>query len=389
MAKQEIDTVPALETLLRTHSGALSEVVFQGLDLRPYSVFLQKFPLQECVFLGCLVDTALAGHLTSQGCLFYPPVPDKPYNPFRTSLYKVEELYDTFDFEAHDLNASYRSTTDFKIYSSYRDPDDAEGLLRPVLVDETLARRIHDNSISDALDEFLGNFAHRSVVAVMGGHAVARNDKLFADIAAFARSLRRQGFLPASGGGPGLMEATNLGAYLAPYPDEALERSLEILGLAPTFRSGGPWLAQACHVRNLYPLRSGGESLGIPTWFYGHEPANLFASEIAKYFENSWREEGLLALAKGGILYAPGGAGTIQEIFQDACQNYYTTYGERSPMVFYPTAYWDGPEAPFPAYPLMRKVAEKGGFAHLLSITDDLLEAEETFAQVCPIPQRG
>ena len=38
--------------------------------------------------------------------------------------------------------------------------------------------------------------------------------------------------------GGGASGATNLGAFLAPYADEALERSLEILAQAPTFRSG-------------------------------------------------------------------------------------------------------------------------------------------------------
>ncbi|MBS2037885.1 LOG family protein [bacterium] len=376
----EIDTPAALESLLAGQPTSLSGVVFQGLNLEPYSRSLRAASLRGCVFLGCRVDTELAGHLTREGCLYYPPVVNKPYNPFRTGLYTVEELYDTFDWEATDLNASYRSTTDFKIYSSYRDPDDHSGRLRQVLVDETLARRIHDNSISDALDEFLGNFAHRSVVAVMGGHAVGRDQPLFGEIARLTRSLRRSGYLPASGGGPGLMEATNLGAYLAPYPDETLEEVLHMLAAAPTFHSGGTWLAQACRVRQLYPLKAGGESLGIPTWFYGHEPANPFASHIAKYFENSWREEGLLALAQGGILFAPGGAGTVQEIFQDACQNYYTTYSIKSPMVFYPKAYWDGPEAVFPVYPVMQKLAQKGGFTHLLSITDDLQEIEKAIS---------
>ncbi|MBX3166839.1 MAG: hypothetical protein KF760_05480 [Candidatus Eremiobacteraeota bacterium] len=376
MAQIEVDTRQALENLLAEGPPVLNEVVFQGLDLREYSKYLCGVFLKGCVFLGCQVDTRLAGHLTEQGCLFYPPVPDKPYNPFRTSLYSVEELYDTFDPQAHDLKASYRTTADFRIYSSFRIPDDPEGRLRPVLVDETLARRIHDNSISDALDEFIDHFPHRSVVAVMGGHAVARDDELFRDIARLSRSLKRKGFLPASGGGPGLMEATNLGAFLAPYEDEALDRSLSILEKAPTFRSGAEWLALAFEVRHLYPYRQGGESLGIPTWFYGHEPSNLFSSHIAKYFENSWREEGLLALAKGGILFAPGGAGTVQEIFQDACQNYYTTYGVQSPMIFYPRQYWDGPEAAFPVYPVMQKLAARGGFTPLLSICDDLTEIE-------------
>jgi predicted Rossmann-fold nucleotide-binding protein len=78
-----------------------------------------------------------------------------------------------------------------------------------------------------------------------------------------------------------------------------------------------------------------GMSVGIPTWLYGHEPATPFATEHAKYFENSIREEGLLTLAIYGAIYAPGSSGTLQEIFEDANQNFYGPPNEgMSPMVF-------------------------------------------------------
>ena len=67
------------------------------------------------------------------------------------------------------------------------------------------------------------------------------------------------------------------------------------------------------------------------------EPISLFASHIAKYFSNSIREDGLLAVATAGIVFAPGGAGTMQEIFQDGAQNAYRVFG-RSPMAFLDSA---------------------------------------------------
>ena len=67
----------------------------------------------------------------------------------------------------------------------------------------------------------------------------------------------------------------------------------------------------------------------------GHEPPTPFATHLAKYFSNSLREDGLLAIAVDGIVFGPGEAGTLQEVFQDACQNYYRTFHERfSPMAF-------------------------------------------------------
>jgi len=85
-----------------------------------------------------------------------------------------------------------------------------------------------------------------------------------------------------------------------------------------------------------------GPSIGIPTWLYGHEPPTPLATEHAKYFDNSIREDGLLAVATSGVVFAPGRAGTLQEIFQDAAQNYYESVADRfSPMVFLDVGgYW-------------------------------------------------
>lgn len=47
-------------------------------------------------------------------------------------------------------------------------------------------------------------------------------------------------------------------------------------------------------------------SLGIPTWKYGHEPSNVFATWQAKFFSNAVREDGLIQIANCGIIYTPG-----------------------------------------------------------------------------------
>jgi hypothetical protein len=121
-------------------------------------------------------------------------------------------------------------------------------------------------------------------------------------------------------------------------------------------------------------------SVGISTWFYGHEPPNVFAMHVAKYFENSVREEGLLASALGGVIFAEGNGGTVQEIFQDACRNYYRTYSQvKSPMILLGRSYWNPAEAVYgvpgykskPAYPLLRKLASEKGFEDYLPLTGD------------------
>ena len=115
----------------------------------------------------------------------------------------------------------------------------------------------------------------------------------------------------------------------------------------------------------------GGESLAIPTWYYGHEPSNQFATHVAKYFANSAREAGLVTIATRGIVFAPGSAGTIQEIFMDATQNYYVTEGVVSPMVLLGAEYW---REALPVAPLLEKLAAKRAMAELVAVVDSVDE---------------
>ena len=128
------------------------------------------------------------------------------------------------------------------------------------------------------------------------------------------------------------MEAANLGAYFAQFSDDDLKSALRLLAQFPHYSDQG-YHEAALQVLEKWP--SAATSLAIPTWFYGHEPTNVFASHIAKYFSNSIREDTLLAICLSGVIFAPGSAGTLQEIFMDLAQNYYRTYGWRSPMIFF------------------------------------------------------
>ncbi|HWB37152.1 MAG TPA: hypothetical protein VHA75_14135, partial [Rugosimonospora sp.] len=133
----------------------------------------------------------------------------------------------------------------------------------------------------------------------------------------------------------------------------------------------------ALEVRRRWPARGtvaqrGG--LSIPTWLYGHEPANLFAARIAKYFSNAIREDTILRLCRGGIVFAAGRAGTVQEVFQAATKTYYGSDGASGPYVFLGSAYWAG----LPAPDLLRTLladTPAGDQGDLIHVTDDLAEA--------------
>ena len=113
------------------------------------------------------------------------------------------------------------------------------------------------------------------------------------------------------------------------------------------------------------------QSLGVPTWLYGHEPPNAFATHVAKYFANSLREDGLVSLATGGIVFAPGRAGTVQEIFQDGTQNHYATLGLISPMVFLDREYWT---RELPVLPLLERLSAGRPYAQMIFAADTVEE---------------
>jgi predicted Rossmann-fold nucleotide-binding protein len=360
----EIETHEKLRAHLNQH-GHWRGVIVQGLDLSGWTVDLCCETVGGAIFLGCNLSPEAVDHIHRQGAVIFPRLPNLPFDPWLPHLYTVEDLYDGFDPQQPD---SYHQTPDARIYQHWADNgrDDPDSIL------ETLARRLHDHSISDAIRELLKNHGQpRQVVAIMGGHGLPRSSKAYRDAATIARALSRRGYLLASGGGPGAMEATHLGAWLASQPDDALDDAIHLLQKADSYKDPR-WLSAAFEVRARFPLSHDDAarhpSLGIPTWFYGHEPPNAFATHIAKYFANSIREDGLLAIATGGVVFAPGSAGTIQEIFQDACQNHYKTAGVASPMIFLDTHYWTHTK---PVYPLLQLLAKGHEYAQWLSIHDD------------------
>jgi predicted Rossmann-fold nucleotide-binding protein len=154
---------------------------------------------------------------------------------------------------------------------------------------------------------------------------------------------------------------------MAGYDEQVLDNAIGMLSVAPSFNDAS-WLESAFRVIAAYP-QTHYVSLGVPTWLYGHEPSTPFATHIAKFFENSIREDSILTLAYGGIIYTPGSAGTLQEIFQDAVQNHYLSFGFSSPMVFMGEKYWT---EEVPVYPFLEKMMSTGRYKNLiLSLSDD------------------
>ena len=277
----------------------------------------------------------------------------------RSKLYSAEELYEGYTPEQP---SSKETCFDKRVYNHYLEKGKQTNDFN-----ESMARTLHDHAIYAALGEFVRTHDFRRWVGVMGGHALKRTDSMYHQIVFISKRLTEQGFYMLSGGGPGAMEATHVGAWMAGYNDDEVEDALRILSAAPKY-DDNPWLTTAFEVMNKYP-QTQYVSLGIPTWLYGHELTTPFATHIAKFFENSIRENLILTLPFGGIIYTPGSAGTMQEIFQDAVQNHYLSFGFSSPMIFLGTQFWT---EEIPIYPLLQQLMGKGRYKNLgLDLTDE------------------
>jgi predicted Rossmann-fold nucleotide-binding protein len=298
-----------------------------------------------------------------------------PFESVPQQLYTREKLFHGF---RPDDPGSWAETADFAIYRHYVMNGGAASS-DPYI---RMMQALHDNAITQSANAYL---AGRRVAAIMGDHKMARDSASYRSIALLARRLTRGGILVCTGGGPGAMEAGHLGASLASAQDAQLDAALAALAIQPRVpalmaivdQNGVVDLKLAAEAHAWFKpafeiaasLRDPSPSLAFPTWHYGHEPSTPFAAHIAKYFQNSIREDGLLALARHGIIYFEGKAGTLQEIFQDGAQNYYRSFGLFSPMVLVGTEYWN---KKIPVVPLLEKLFAPEDFSRYVLVTDDL-----------------
>jgi predicted Rossmann-fold nucleotide-binding protein len=291
---------------------------------------------------------------------------ERPYDVRPERLYTRDDL-----MQGWHPGADHSATLDGRIYDYVK----AHGGRAPD-VDEGLAQRTHDHFIDVALVRFLIQTG-RPVVGIMGGSSTVAADPNYRRVVHLTASLTQRGYLVVGGGGLGIMEAANLGAYLAAGADAERDDAVDALAAAPPWTTDpAGYMGVADGIRERFS--PGSASLAIPAWVTAGEPISQFASHIAKYFSNSIREDGMLAVATAGIVFAPGGAGTMQEIFQDAAQNAYRTFG-RSPMAFLDTQHYCVETR---LYPALERQAARLGFADLLSIGDEPEQILDRFPPV-------
>jgi len=310
-------------------SASLFGYIFLAVDLRyvdPH--LLETLDVKGAYFLGCQfhISTSI-GSLIAAGAKVVQNPKNLPFKPFRSTMYRTDELQRNdipiFDFSKNDsalniITKNYMAT--------------------------------HDENVVQHLLRFKEG---KRLVGVMGGHAALRGSKVFYQTMVLSRTLAQLGFYIVTGGGPGLMEAANLGAYLADKSDLEFEDAYKMLQVGDDLCNTSNPEGQCQHeyensagadaVIAKYGMPLDQRSLGVATWVYGHEPFNRFCAWDAKLFSNAIREDILLAVLNNGVIIGDGAAGTRQEMWQDQTASSYADEKQvfSRPQIYLGTFWFD------------------------------------------------
>src|SRR5262249_20397310 len=155
-----------------------------------------------------------------------PVFPDTPYPTQPSRLYTADDLAAGF------AEGGFESMYDTRVFRHYVERGGATPHLR-----EALPPRGPDPGVDNAPAHPSGAWVQEhgagGIVGVMGGHAERRGSPAYRAAAALSWQLSRAGKLILTGGGPGVMEAANLGSYLSTLPEDALSSAIDDLALAP------------------------------------------------------------------------------------------------------------------------------------------------------------
>jgi len=167
----------------------------------------------------------------------------------------------------------------------------------------------------------------RPAVSIFGSARIKSDSPLYEKTEKIARLLSDAGFSVISGGGPGIMEAANKGAYEGASPSVGLNIEL------PFEQNHNPWQNISLSFRHFFPRK--------------------------------------VAFVKYASAYVvlPGGFGTLDELFE-ALTLVQTTQSRRMPIILVGSEFWAGLLDWIRAQPLAQKLVSVGD-PDLLQVIDD------------------
>jgi hypothetical protein len=170
-------------------------------------------------------------------------------------------------------------------------------------------------------------------VSVFGSARVGRNHIYYQDAVRVSQALSEAGFSIITGGGPGIMEAANLGAS-----------------------------------------RGEGRSIGLNIKLPFEQEPNRFA-DIVIHFNYFFARKVMFVKYACGFVALPGGFGTLDEVFE-ALTLKQTRKIHDFPVILFGTAYWEGLLDWFTDQLLADKMISKRDLK-LFTVTDDVDEVVE------------
>jgi uncharacterized protein (TIGR00730 family) len=196
-------------------------------------------------------------------------------------------------------------------------------------------------SVFKIMGEFVEGFETlRSVwpsVSVFGSARAGRNHPYYQDAVRVSQALSEAGFSIITGGGPGIMEAANLGA-----------------------------------------TRGEGQSIGLNIRLPFEQEPNRFANTVI-HFNYFFARKVMFVKYACGFVALPGGFGTLDEVFE-ALTLKQTKKIHDFPVILFGTAYWEGLVDWITDQLLADRMISKRD-RKLFSVTDDVDEVVEPISR--------
>jgi hypothetical protein len=170
-----------------------------------------------------------------------------------------------------------------------------------LLKEYSIEHKISPKTISDIMSEFVGGFEflrkYKKAFSIYGSARYGFRNLIYKEASLLSYKLSKDGFTIITGGGPGIMEAANKGAYEA-----------------------------------------GGKSVGLNIKLKHEQKVNKYVKE-SREFEYFFVRKTMLSFASQIYIFFPGGFGTLDEFFE-MLMLIQTEKVPRIPIVLIDKIYW-------------------------------------------------